>query len=70
MKTLDNKAVFNDPGRCCDEGMTPHGTKYVTYFKDKDGKPCTEEDAYEYHIHEYDPEGNWLGETIAFSNKS
>ena len=51
-----------------DEGVTPWGTKYISYFKDKDGNACNEDEAVEFHIHEYDNEGNWLNETIGYAD--
>jgi len=50
-----------------DSGITSWGTHYKTYFKDKSGKPCRKEDCFEYHIHEFDENGNFSKETIAHS---
>lgn len=50
-------------------GMTPWGTYYKTYFKDRLGKPCREEDCFEYHIHEFDENGKFIKETSAHSGK-
>ena len=52
-----------------DEGITPWGTRFVTYFFDKEGNPTTEENAYEFHIHEYNAEGKMIQETIAFGKE-
>ena len=55
-----------NPNLYQDEGITPWGSRFIAFFKDKDGMPCTKESAYEVHIHEQDADGNWIRETVAF----
>jgi hypothetical protein len=45
---------------------TPSGGVYsITYFKDANGRPCTEKVAVHYEIVEYDERDNEIGRTYA-----
>lgn len=45
---------------------TPNGGSYsVTFFKNKEGKPCAEKDAVRFEIVEYDEQDNPIARTYA-----
>lgn len=47
-----------------DFGITPHGTKFFTYFINAEGKSCNKDSAVKYHIVEYTMDGRFVQETI------
>lgn len=46
------------------DGPTPNGGAYaVIYFKDKNGRPCSEKDSVSFEISEFDEQGNSIFRT-------
>lgn len=56
--------LFIEAEPCTGDELTPWGTRTEAFYKYDDEESYKKGEWSELHIHEYDMDGNWLGESI------
>ena len=57
-------AIYIEAEPCTGDAFTPWGTRSEAFYRYDDEESYLKGEWSEFHIHEYDVNGDWLGETI------